>query len=102
MATKLIRDHVNAEPPERYEDLVRVRQYADDMRDGVWESPDWGAYDNNPITVAGRNGWHHEGYYYPPGTIIDGWHRLNAIELSRVTVKAYLDLDWPEDVGTTV
>lgn len=90
LATELIGNHFAARAPERYEDATAIREYADDMRDGVWETPG-SAY--NPVCIAGPNGWNYDGDCYPPGTIIDGWHRLNAVVMSGVTIRAYIDYD---------
>jgi hypothetical protein len=87
-ARELIREHLKAKPPQRWQDPDLIRDYVEDMRRGEWI----GASDD--IVIAGPNGWTSNGTYFPPGTILDGWHRLNAVARSGVAIHAELKEGW--------
>lgn len=60
----------------------KVARFARLMRNGEWSPqarPDW-----KPIVIAGP------GELWPPGTVRDGWHRLNAVVLSGATIMEYV------------
>lgn len=95
LAAKLLLGHWQAKPPKRYIDPENVAGLAQDMIDGEFDA-DWRPH---TIDIAGPRGWTSSstGVYVPPGTIMDGFHRLNAVCVSGVTITAWLDLDFSEE-----
>ena len=101
LADKLMYAHETNDHPPRLEDSYA--QYVEDMLNGEWISD----YDQRSICIVGPNGWTYDGIYFPPGTIIDGWHRINAVidaEFTQpgISIQVYLEYVGDDTPAVTV